>query len=414
MDGGPVTPAEAGRRLAASPLLGRLATLVGGEAFLVGGGLRDRLLGLPTHDLDLVVMSDPAAAARRVARALGGSAFQLGKPPLATWRVTAGTLQLDLWLAERNLTEDIWRRDFTVNALFWRLPRGPLLDLTGGLDDLAARRIRIVRATNLDEDPLRVLRAVRLMSTHPPFAMTSEAERQVAAAAPGLKQVARERILDELRRLLAGPGAGKALAVAARLGILSVLAPAWHGYGQVAELSRRATTLSALQRRSRGTLASGAAFVAPALLAAPAAGAPSTWDQHAAALALERMGYPQRAATGASLAATLGERIAASQGGPNELRALAWDAGGLLPAALAWASTRDPAWAARTGAICRWQRSFGARPPLLGGEEVAKELGLPEGPGRAAAVRALRLAQARGEVRSRAGAIRFLQRWPVP
>ncbi|MGV8038908.1 MAG: hypothetical protein AB2L07_02115 [Thermoanaerobaculaceae bacterium] len=406
-----MTPVEAARRLVASPLLRRLAGVVGREVFLVGGGLRDRLLGLPTHDLDLVVAGDPGGAARRVARALGGSAFPLGKPPLVTWRVVAGRLQVDLWHAGGSLAEDIWRRDFTVNALFWRLPRGPLVDLTGGLDDLAARRIRVVRASNLDDDPLRVLRAVRLMSTHPPFAMTSEAEGQVAAAAPGLAAVARERVVDELRRLLAGPGAGKAVAVAARIGILPALSPAWGGCTAVTELSRRAQVLARLQRPRRGFLAAGAAFVAPALLVAPAAGAPERWDRDAAAAALERIGYPHRSAVAIALAAAGGERLSASRGGRAELRALVWEAGELLAPALAWAATTDARWAERAPALGRWQRAFAARPPVLDGAEVARVIALPEGPDRAAAVRALRLAQARCEVRTPGAAVRFLRRW---
>ncbi|NLH10026.1 MAG: CCA tRNA nucleotidyltransferase [Holophagae bacterium] len=285
-----MTAVGAARRLVASALLRRLAEVVESELFLVGGGLRDRLLGRPTHDLDLVVIGDPATAAQQIARTFGGNAFPLGKPPLVTWRVVIGRHQVDLSRAAGSLANDIWRRDFTVNALFWRLPRGPLIDLTGGLDDLAARRLRVVRAANLNDDPLRVLRAVRIMSTHPPLALTSEAERQVGAAAPGLAAVARERVVDELRRLLAGQGAGRALAVAARIGVLASLSPTWVGASSVAELARRATALAAMQRRGRGILAAGAAFVAPALLAAPAAGSPERWDHQGAAAALEHIG----------------------------------------------------------------------------------------------------------------------------
>lgn len=406
-----MTPAEAARRLVASPLLRRLAGVVGDEVFLVGGGLRDRLLGLPTHDLDLVVAGDPAAVAQRVARALGGSAFRLGKPPLVTWRVVTRGRQVDLWHAGGHLAEDIRRRDFTVNALCWRLPRGPLVDLTGGLEDLAARRIRVVRAANLDEDPLRVLRAVRLMSTHPPFAMTFEAERQVAAAAAGLSSVARERVVDELRRLLAGPGAARAVAVAARLGILAALSPAWADCAAAPDFARRAGELARLQRRQCGLLAAGAACVAPAVLAAPAAGAPGGWDHAAAAAALEHIGYPRRAASRIALAACFGERIVAARGGEAELRALAWEAGTLLPPALAWAAAGDASWLERGPRLGRWQRRFAARRPLLAGEEVTRLLALPAGPERAAAVHALRLAQARGEVRTAAAASGFLRRW---
>lgn len=406
-----MTPAEAARRLSASPLLRQVARAVEEEAFLVGGALRDRLLGLPTHDLDLVVVGDPAAAAQRLAGALAGKAFPLGRPPLVTWRVVSERLHVDLWRAEGGLAADIRRRDFTVNALCWRLPRGPLVDLTGGLEDLAARRVRVVRASNLEDDPLRVLRAVRLMSTHPPFAMNAETERLVAKAASALPRVARERVVEEMRRLLAGPGAGKAVAVAARLGIFAALAPQWESFEAVPELARRAGELARLQQAPRRWLAGGAALVAPAVLAAPAAQGPGSWDRDAAAAALESIGFPRRTAAEVATAAAHGERLAAWGGHRAELRALAWDAGELLAPALAWAAAADPSWLARASGLGRWQRRHVARPPLLDGEEVARLLVLPAGPLRAEAVRALRRSQARGEVRSRSGAIRFLRRW---
>ena len=268
-----------------------------------------------------------------------------------------------------------------------------------------------MRASNLDDDPLRVLRAVRLMSTHPALAMTSETEHLVAAAAPALAAVARERIVEELRRLLAGPGAGKAMAVAERLGILGVLSPPWARWPALAEIAGRATALAGLQGRSRGFLCEGAALVAPALLAAPAAGFPGSWDVSGAAAALEHIGYPARTAAGVARAAGLGEELVRTENRPAEVRALACEAAALLPAVLAWAAASDPAWLALAPAIWRWHRVFGRRSPLLDGEQVASLLALPPGPQRAEAVRVLRLAEARREVRSRRQAEGFLRSW---
>lgn len=406
-----MTPADAARRLIRSPLLHRLAAAVGDGAFLVGGALRDRLLGHPTRDVDLVVERDSAGTAHRLAVALGGHAFPLGKPPLVTWRVVAGRQQVDIWELAGSLETDIWRRDLTVNAIFWRLPRGPLFDPTGGLGDLAARRLRVVRPGNLGDDPLRVLRAVRLMSTHPDLAMTAEAERMVADAAPGLATVARERILDELHHLLAGPGAGKALAVAERLGILAILSPAWAHWPALSAISGRATSLAALQGRSRGFLHTGATLVAPALLAAPAAGFPESWDASRAAAALGEIGYPARAADGIARAAWLGEALVPLQERPTDVRALAADAADLLPAALAWAAAAEPTWLTSAPGVWRWRQAFERRHRLLDGAQIVRLLALPPGPVRAEAVRALRLAEARGEVRTRCQAERHLLEW---
>jgi hypothetical protein len=418
VDGGGVTGPEAARRLLASPLLRRLATLWdGGQLFLTGGSLRDRLLGLPTHDLDLAVTGDPRAAAEVFAAHLGGRCFPLGHPPLVTWRVAGGRNDVDLWGIEGALERDIFRRDFTVNALFWRLPRGPLLDLVGGLDDLAAGRIRVVRQENLAADPLRVLRGVRLLSTHPRLRLTAESERQLGVATGGLRSVARERVCEELRITLGGPGVERALLVAARIGVMEALLPAWQGYRQPQAVARLAGEIGALQR-ARGPLARGAGEVAVAVLASPATGFPDGWAPAPAQAALAALGWPLRAAERAASAAAFGERLLAllTRDAAAE-RGLAADAGELVEPAIAWAVARSAMTGtdlrSEGGRLLRWGRRFSSRPPLLAGDEVAALLGLPAGPARAAAVRVLRLAHARGDVRTREQARKFLLKTPV-
>jgi poly(A) polymerase len=403
-----VTGPEAARRLLASSRLRRLATIWdGGQVFLTGGSLRDRLLGVPTHDLDLAVTGDPQAAASAFAAALGGRSFPLGRAPLVTWRVVGARGNVDVWGIGENLERDIFRRDFTVNALFWRLPRGPLLDLVGGLDDLAAGRIRVVRHENLLDDPLRVLRGVRLLATHPRLRLTHESEQQLGSAAPGLQAVARERVCEELRILLAGPGVERALLVAARIGILPAILPSWDGYTHARPVARLAAGLARVQAGA-GALARAAREVAPAVLASPAAGFPDRWEQAAACAALAECGWPPHAAERAAGAAALGERLAAVLGrDTGEERALAVRAGERLEAALAWAEARRGAPAA---GLLRWWRGFAALPPLLPGDEVAALLKLPPGPVRSEAVQALREARARGEVRTPAQARRYLLR----
>jgi tRNA nucleotidyltransferase/poly(A) polymerase len=408
-----MTGVEAARLLLASSRLRQLGQAgIDGQTFLTGGSLRDRLLGLPTHDLDLAVTGDPRVAGETLAAHFGGSCFPLGRAPLVTWRVRAGRHQIDVWGITGAIEEDILRRDFTVNAMLWRLPRGPLLDLVGGLDDLAAGRLRVVRPENLRDDPLRVLRGIRLFATHPQLRLTSETERFLAAAARGLAGVAGERVCDELRTLLAGRAVARALAVAVRIGVLQVLVPAWNGYAHTSEAAALAGELAARQAGC-GAFARGAADVAPAVLAAPAAGFPHTWDDDRAATALTSAGWPARAAAHATVAAALGERLAAVLGRdrPAE-RALVAGAGDLIEGALAWALARGAAEGrdllSPAAALLRWQRRFSARPPLLSGAEIVDLLALPPGPARGDAVRALRLAQARGEVRTAAQARRRL------
>jgi poly(A) polymerase len=414
VDGGRVTGPEAARRLLASPLLRRLATLWdGGQVFLTGGSLRDRLLGLPTRDLDLAVTGDPRAAAEAFSSHLGGRCFPLGRAPLVTWRVAGGRHLVDLWGIEHGLEHDILRRDFTVNALFWRLPRGPLFDLVGGLDDLAAGRVRVVREENLAVDPLRVLRGVRLLATHPQLRLTAGTEQQLGAAAPGLRSVARERLVDELRTVLAGPGVERALLVAARIGVLESLLPAWGAYRHAQPAARLAAELGLLQR-GRAPFARGASEVAVAVLAAPAAGFPGAWDPETAATALAAVGWPPRAARRAAVAAELGERLLqALAGEAGTARGIAAQADEFLEPATAWAVARSSMLGADAraegAALLRWWHRFASRPPLLAGDEIAELLALPAGPARGTAARALRVACARGEVRTREQARRFLR-----
>jgi hypothetical protein len=409
-----VTGPEAARRLLASTRLRRLAKIWDGQVFLTGGSLRDRLLGLPTHDLDLAVAGEPQAAAQAFAVAFRGRCFPLGRPPLVTWRVAGERQCVDIWGIGESLERDILRRDFTVNALFWRLPRGPLLDLVGGLDDLAAGRIRVVRQENLLHDPLRVLRGVRLLATHPRLRLTRESEQQLGSAAPGLHAVARERVCEELRILLAGPGVERALLVAARIGVLPALLPSWEGFAHAREVASLAGALARLERGA-GTLARAARDAGIAVLASPAAGFPERWEQGAAAESLDALAWPPRAARRAAGAAAFGERLAPLLGRDSMAeRALAGEAGELLEPAVAWALARRSAAGSDAGpparSLLRWWRRLSALPPLLSGDEIAELLGLPPGPPRGEAVQALCTARARGEVRTRTQARRFLLR----
>ena len=414
-----MTGPEAARRLIASSALRRIGEIAGtGEVFLTGGSLRDRLLGLPTHDFDLSVRGDPRRAAVALAGAVGGRCFPLGRPPLATWRVAGGAFQLDVWGIGSSVERDILRRDYTLNAIFWRLPRGPLLDLVGGLDDLAAGRIRVVRPENLTEDPLRILRGLRLLATHPRLRLTSDTERLLSTTARYLRLTAHERVCDELKKLLAGRAAARAVSIASRLGVLTALFPGWDGYAHTAELSRLTGGLQLLRHGGHRGLARGAAEVAAAVLSAPAAGFPGEWQAAPAAAALVEVGWPSRPARRAAEAAALADRIGQPADSRwSHARELAAEAGDLLEPALAWAVAR----AARDGvgpvdparALLAWRRRFAARPPLLDGEEIAEHLGLPPGAPRGEAVAALRLARARGEVRTPGQARAFLSRRPL-
>ena len=139
--------------------------LAGERAWLVGGAIRDRALGRGTLDVDVVVDGDPAAAARAVARAAGRAACFALSEDFGAWRVMPrdSAWQLDVEpLRGGSLEADLASRDFTVNAIAEPIEGGAPIDPLGGLADLSARRLRMAGPGAFDEDPLRVLRLVRL------------------------------------------------------------------------------------------------------------------------------------------------------------------------------------------------------------------------------------------------------------
>jgi tRNA nucleotidyltransferase/poly(A) polymerase len=179
--------------------------LSGQPAWVVGGAVRDGLLGRETEDFDLAVAGEVEDAARRLARATGAAAFALSEA-FGAWRVTARdrSWQVDLMpLEDGRLEADLARRDFTVNALAEPLGGGDVVDLFGGRDDLAARRLRLVSPGALEADPVRVLRLARL-GAELGLAPDEDALRAARAAAPGLAGSPGERVFAELRRIIGG------------------------------------------------------------------------------------------------------------------------------------------------------------------------------------------------------------------
>jgi putative nucleotidyltransferase with HDIG domain len=175
--------------------------LEGIDAWLVGGVVRDRLLGRGTDDVDIAVAADPEPLAKELRRELGGAAFPLGEG-FGGWRVTrrdrSGHVDL-LPLVGGSIETDLAARDFTVNAMAEPLAGGELIDPHGGLADLEARRLRPVGPDSFTSDPLRVLRLVRL-AAELDFHIDDVAAAR--AAAPGLDGVAAERVFAELKRIV--------------------------------------------------------------------------------------------------------------------------------------------------------------------------------------------------------------------
>jgi poly(A) polymerase len=179
--------------------------LAGTPAWLVGGAVRDRHRARGTADLDVIVEGDPAQAARAVARAGGPAACFALSEEFGSWRVLArdGSWQVDVEpLRGDSLEQDLRLRDFTVNAIAEPLAGGEPIDPLGGLEDLRAGRLRMAGARAFAEDPLRILRLVRV-AIELELAVEPETARAARAHAAALAGVSAERVFAELRRILA-------------------------------------------------------------------------------------------------------------------------------------------------------------------------------------------------------------------
>ncbi|MDX6691210.1 MAG: poly(A) polymerase [Solirubrobacteraceae bacterium] len=201
-------------------------SLAGEAAWLVGGAVRDRMLGRTTNDVDLIVDGDVPAAARALGRAARGPAFELSDE-FGAWRVIASdrSWQADLSpLRADTLEGDLALRDFTINAIAEPLAGGERVDPHGGAADLTARRLRAVGASSFTEDPLRALRLVRLAGElH--FAPESGTIALARAHAPALARTAQERVFTELKRIVGGDEPVAGLRLMDELGLTAVVLP---------------------------------------------------------------------------------------------------------------------------------------------------------------------------------------------
>jgi tRNA nucleotidyltransferase/poly(A) polymerase len=194
------------------------------RAYVVGGAVRDALLGRPVRDFDLVCESDLASAARALPDAvpIGAHAPVLLLP--------AGDSGPRIEISEprgaaRSVHEDLALRDFTLNAIAYDPQRHALLDPLGGVADLAAGRLRAPDPERaVQEDPARILRGVRLERE---LGLTADlaTERAFERHAHRLALVPGERLRDELWRLLPLPEPSNAIERMRRIGALASLLP---------------------------------------------------------------------------------------------------------------------------------------------------------------------------------------------
>ena len=230
-----------------------------GETRLVGGAVRDAILGLPVADIDLATVHLPEEARRRI-EAAGWKAIPTGLEH-GTITAVSGEERLEVTTLRRDVAtdgrravvafttdwaEDAARRDFTLNALYADPLSGALFDPTGeGLADLAAGRVRFIGdpLTRIAEDHLRILRFFRF---HARFARGEPDAAGLAACvvrANDLMALSRERIRDELFKLLVAPRAVETVALMVGRGVLTAVLPEAGDVAGLARLAARETEL---------------------------------------------------------------------------------------------------------------------------------------------------------------------------
>jgi poly(A) polymerase len=211
------------------------------EAYLVGGGVRDLLLGINPKDFDIATSARPDDVRRlfRNSRIIGRR-FRLvhvlfggGKViETATFRKTPEEQpdSDDLLIRNDNVFgdayEDAYRRDFTINALFYDFERRAVLDWVGGMPDIEQRVVRTIGdpIVRFREDPVRILRAIKF-SARLDLAIAPEVYDAIVVCRDTLARAARPRLFEELLRLMRGGAAHRSMWLAWETGVLDVLLP---------------------------------------------------------------------------------------------------------------------------------------------------------------------------------------------
>lgn len=392
-----VATADLRERVRRLPGMGRLLPALEGlpPAYLVGGAVRDLLRGAEAVDLDLAVEGEAPATARALAGRLSGQAREHER--FGTAAVSAGDLAFDLATTRTEdyerpgalpsvkraaLSDDLRRRDFSINAMAVGLTGddlGHLYDPVGGLDDLRAGLVRVLHEQSFEDDPTRLLRALRY-AARLGFELEPQTERlarrAIEAGAPAT--VSGPRVRDELMDLLDEPEAPTAVERLRALGLDRALHPALDADPElVASASLGAAAIGA--DRSLSALAA-LIHAAPAELAG--------WLSELGLRAPERHAVARAARSADTLAAALQGESRPSRlyellrGEPPEALALA----------LALRAPSEP--------ILRWVTDLSRVGLEISGQDLL-DAGVPEGPAVGAALEEVLRRKLDGQVSGR-------------
>ncbi|HEU4782524.1 MAG TPA: hypothetical protein VFS83_04210 [Ktedonobacterales bacterium] len=417
-------------------ILEQLATALaaaGGDGWLVGGCLRDALLGIPVHDVDVALTGEPLLVAERLAQRSRLAVVRLGHGTIRLVPRHNPENHLDLTqLQGADILADLARRDFTINAMalpltaraeWLALIRGHggatvnLIDPFDGRRHLAMRRLIAVSTETFREDPGRIVRAARLRARLGllPDAQTT---RLAQEAAPLLQALSPDRQREEMAMLLALPRATDGVALLDELGALPVLYPGLSGDAVAHALA----TLRELDRLM-GIHGDGASF--------PALDAWSTSESRRVSLRSAVLIHARAKHDDTPSTPTLWRQAQAVLETDDEVerihiaRVLFWEGGksadmtvdALLVASACMITRGDQRrgieLASRADTLVEMyihQREWLIPPPLLSGKDLMLALAIPGGPALGRLLRAVRLAQLADEISTREEALDLARR----
>ncbi len=391
-------PLEALRSVVALAIERRL------RPYLVGGPVRDLLLGQSPRDIDIVVEGDALGLAAAAGQATG---LRVGlHRPFGTATLTGARFTIDLVTARKeryarpgalpsvepsNLTDDLLRRDFTINAMALALAgpeAGTIVDPSGGRDDLDGRLVRVLHDQSFADDPTRLMRAARY-AARLRFALEPHTRRLIDRDRGGLALLSPARLRHELDRILGEAEPERALLLAADLGLLAATgAPLVFPPRAAIAFAELRTTTAERERAGVGWAIMGAAL------------APSQ-----ASVAAKRLGLPKRDRAALAGASELSHSARLARASPS---AVANVAGVFAPSAVWGAALAGPEPELRDALMRYLAETRYVRPELEAADLVA--LGVAEGPplGRIAA--RLRDARRDGLVRTREDELALVRR----
>ena len=214
-------------------------------AYLVGGAVRDALLGRSREylDLDFVIANHAVQTARKIAREYKAG-FVLLDAERQIARVVFKHATVDFAQQEGAIETDLRRRDFTVNAIAYNPYTKEIIDPLNGYADLKTKVMRMISPANLQDDPLRLLRAYR-QAAQLSFVIEPTTKSTIRQLAPLISEVAAERVLTELRYLLKTPQGTHQLIAAVEDGLLSAWFPSvtTEGLAQLIKVDQAACLL---------------------------------------------------------------------------------------------------------------------------------------------------------------------------